>query len=288
METTGENLFQVKKERSYISCLVNGCSYGFRHLGMLLRYMWPSLVLSTVLPIPFVFFFAAQVDAILRKWIELGYLPNVTLKVMRRDVEKCANRSALKVLIYIIWLLVVFVFLLPGDGKACLLQAFQVPVNAGFHDHEAVCRKNPRCIQRPEHRHFQSGVVGRIQEDDVKACPLQGKPADRREHIRLHDRRFGLHVRMGEVFTDAGGCLAGIVHKNSPLCTAGKRFDADGARAGEQVKKTAVRDIPLQDIKQRLLDPVLRGTGIRPRDRFQKQSSGFSGNDLHVFSSCLC
>ena len=111
METTGENLFQVKKERSYISCLVNGCSYGFRHLGMLLRYMWPSLVLSTVLPIPFVFFFAAQVDAILRKWIELGYLPNVTLKVMRRDVEKCANRSALKVLIYIIWLLVVFVFL---------------------------------------------------------------------------------------------------------------------------------------------------------------------------------
>ena len=117
METTGENLFQVKKERSYISCLVNGCSYGFRHLGMLLRYMWPSLVLSTVLPIPFVFFFAAQVDAILRKWIELGYLPNVTLKVMRRDVEKCANRSALKVLIYIIWLLVVFVFLFSNRNR---------------------------------------------------------------------------------------------------------------------------------------------------------------------------
>ena len=111
METTGENFFQVKKERSYISCLVNGCSYGFRHLGMLLRYIWPSLVLTMVLPIPFVFLFVAQVDAILRKWIELGYLPNVTLKVMRRDVEKCANRSALKVLIYIIWLLVVLLFL---------------------------------------------------------------------------------------------------------------------------------------------------------------------------------
>lgn len=101
METIGDNLFLVKKERSYISCLVKGCAYGFKHLGLLLRYIWPSLVLSLVLPIPFVFFFAAQMDAILRKWIELGYVPNVTLKVLRRDVEKCANRSAIKVLIYV-------------------------------------------------------------------------------------------------------------------------------------------------------------------------------------------
>jgi len=46
METTGENLFQVKKERSYISCLVKGCSYGFKHLGLLLRYIWPSMLLT--------------------------------------------------------------------------------------------------------------------------------------------------------------------------------------------------------------------------------------------------
>ena len=100
METTGENLFQVKKERSYISCLVKGCGCGFKNLGILLRYIWPSLVLAVILPIPFVFFFAAQMDAMLRKWIELGYVPNVKLKTMRRDIEKCANRSAVKVLIY--------------------------------------------------------------------------------------------------------------------------------------------------------------------------------------------
>ena len=109
METTGENLFQVKKERSYISCLVNGVSYGFKHLGMLLRYIWPGLVLTSLLPIPFMFFFAAQVDAILRKWIELGYLPNVTLKSMRRDIEKCANRSAITILIGILMLPIVFI-----------------------------------------------------------------------------------------------------------------------------------------------------------------------------------
>lgn len=99
MESSGENLFQVKKERSYISCLVNGCSYGFKHLGLLLRYIWPSLALAIVLPIPFLFFFAAQTDAVLRKWIELGYLPNVTMKAMRRDIEKCANRSVIAVLL---------------------------------------------------------------------------------------------------------------------------------------------------------------------------------------------
>ena len=104
METTGENLFQVKKERSYISCLVNGCSYGFKHLGLLLRYIWPSVLLTCVLPIPFVFLFAAQLDAILRKWTELGYIPRVTLNVMRHDIEKCANHSAVKVLIYVLWI----------------------------------------------------------------------------------------------------------------------------------------------------------------------------------------
>ncbi len=105
METREENLFQVKKERSYISCLVKGCSYGFKHLGLLLRYIWPSLLLTCVLPIPFVFLFAAQLDAILRKWTELGYIPNVTLRILRHDIEKCANHSAVKVLIYVLWIL---------------------------------------------------------------------------------------------------------------------------------------------------------------------------------------
>jgi hypothetical protein len=110
METTGETLFQVKKERSYISSLVNGCSYGFKHLGLLLRYIWPSVLLTCILPIPFVFFFAAQMDAILRKWIELGYIPNVTLKTMRSDIAKCAGRSAVKVAIYIFWTLFALLF----------------------------------------------------------------------------------------------------------------------------------------------------------------------------------
>ena len=69
METTGENLFQVKKERSYISCLVNGCSYGFKHLGLLLHYIWPSVLLTCVLPIPFVFLFAAHITQVDRAGI---------------------------------------------------------------------------------------------------------------------------------------------------------------------------------------------------------------------------
>lgn len=114
METMGENIIQVKKERSYLSCLVNGCSYGFKHLGLLLRYIWPSVLLTCILPIPFVFLFAAQLDAILRKWAELGYVPNVTFKVMRHDIDKCFGRSAVKVLIYIFWVTVtLFLLYLP-------------------------------------------------------------------------------------------------------------------------------------------------------------------------------
>ena len=110
METTGETLFQVKKERSYISCLVTGCTYGFKHLGLLLRYMWPSLLLTVVFPLPFIFLFTAQMDALLRKWIELGYLPQMTIKSMRHEMEQCANRSAITVLID----LAVFLFLVLG------------------------------------------------------------------------------------------------------------------------------------------------------------------------------
>ena len=103
METTGEIFFQVKKERSYISCTIKGCAYGFKHLGLLMPYIWPSLVLSIIMPIPFVFLFAAQIDAILRKWIELGYVPNAKLKTMKCDIERCVGRSAIKVLIYVLW-----------------------------------------------------------------------------------------------------------------------------------------------------------------------------------------
>ena len=114
METIGDNLIQVKKERSYISCLVNGWSYGFKHLGMLLRYMWPSIVMSMLLPFT-IFFFYIQLDALLHKWIELGYLPNATLKSMRQEMQKCAPRTALTIFFGILFIPVV------AAGLYCLL-----------------------------------------------------------------------------------------------------------------------------------------------------------------------
>jgi len=117
METIGDNLIQVKKERSYISCLVNGWSYGFKHLGMLLRYMWPSIVMSMLLPFT-IFFFYIQLDALLHKWIELGYLPNATLKSMRQEMQKCAPRTALTIFFGILFIPVV------AAGLYCLLLPF--------------------------------------------------------------------------------------------------------------------------------------------------------------------
>ena len=106
METTGDNLIQVKKERSYISCLVNGWSYGFKHLGLLLRYIWPGLILTSLLPFPFVFLYEGQVGAILRKLTELGYLPNVTINTLRDDVVRCSLRSMVTFLMVFLLLIV--------------------------------------------------------------------------------------------------------------------------------------------------------------------------------------
>jgi hypothetical protein len=106
METIGDNLFQVKKERSFVSCLVKGNSYGFKHLGFLLRYIWPSLILASLLPIPFICFYAGQIDAILRKWVELGYLPNVTLRTLKDDILRCSVRNLINLLLFFLYVLI--------------------------------------------------------------------------------------------------------------------------------------------------------------------------------------
>ena len=111
MVTTGESIIQVKKERSYISCLIKGCGYGFKHLGLLLRYMWPSLLLASLLPIPFICFYGGQMDAILRKWTELGYVPNTTLKAMKGEVTRCSIRNVFNLLLTLLFALLLAVIM---------------------------------------------------------------------------------------------------------------------------------------------------------------------------------
>lgn len=93
MDQTEEIVYSVVKKRSYVSCITEGIRYSFCHLGLLLRYLWPSMFLASILTFPFIIFFLGQVDAMLRKWIELGYLPKVKARTLWPEIKHCSYRN---------------------------------------------------------------------------------------------------------------------------------------------------------------------------------------------------
>jgi len=107
MEQKDEIVFHVKRNRSYVACITQGVSVSFRHLGQLVKYVWPSLLLSSVFTIPFIVFFAGQVDAILRKWTDLGYLPKVKPASLKKEILHCTLRNTISFCILIVFFLMI-------------------------------------------------------------------------------------------------------------------------------------------------------------------------------------
>jgi hypothetical protein len=83
----------VRQERSYLSCLALGWQVAMNNIGMLLRYAWPSMLFTLLLPLPGIFFFAGQVDALLCRWIDLGYVPSATVSSLRSDILYRTGRN---------------------------------------------------------------------------------------------------------------------------------------------------------------------------------------------------
>lgn len=96
------NQITVRQERSYLSCLSLGWQTAMNNIGLLLRYAWPSMLFTLILPLPGILFFQGQVDALLCRWIELGYVPGATAGSLRRDILYRTGRNAWLLLLCIV------------------------------------------------------------------------------------------------------------------------------------------------------------------------------------------
>lgn len=102
MDNVNESVITVIEERSYIKSFTLGVSLAFKNLGMLLRYIWPSALLAILLPLPCYVLFEGQNVAVLRKLMELGYLPKVSIKGLRADIARCSKRAVFNLIISVI------------------------------------------------------------------------------------------------------------------------------------------------------------------------------------------
>jgi len=115
MEIQDDKEFLVKKERSYLSCLSNGWRLAMDHIGELLRYAWPSMLFTLILPLPGILFLAGQIDAFLSKWAEDGAMPQASRSVLRHEIIYRTKRNAISFLVILIWCI-----LLSLASYACL------------------------------------------------------------------------------------------------------------------------------------------------------------------------
>lgn len=67
---------QIIRERSIISCFTKGLHFFSEHYISLLRYLWPTMLFMTFLPIPGYMFFSGKIDAFIAQWSESNEMPS--------------------------------------------------------------------------------------------------------------------------------------------------------------------------------------------------------------------
>lgn len=102
------NIVVLNNERSYLKSLSLGIRVAMDHLGDLTKYMWPSFLLTILLPFPGILFFKGQRDALLRRWVKLGYVPSVGPKALRSELFPCVVRALFSFLIILLCMVVCY------------------------------------------------------------------------------------------------------------------------------------------------------------------------------------
>lgn len=102
----------LNHDRSYAKSLTLGLKTSFNNMGTLLRFVWPSMLLTMFVPFVGILFFAGQTDAILRRWTDLGYVPNVNAKALWLDIKKCTFRNLFSFIILILIVALMSAFLI--------------------------------------------------------------------------------------------------------------------------------------------------------------------------------
>ena len=99
MDNETKHLVVLNPDRSYVKSLFLGIRTAMDNIGNLLHYMWPSVLLTLLFPIPCISLFWGQADAILRRWIMLGYVPETTAGALKSDIRKMTVRNIFNFLI---------------------------------------------------------------------------------------------------------------------------------------------------------------------------------------------
>ncbi len=142
MEEREKSLIKVCEYRSLTKSVTLGLSTAFRRMGEFLRYMSPSLALTVVLPVPFYILEKGWTDALMRKWNEQGYIPEMRNKDTKIGAARCVRRAVVECLcdVAMVGLAVCIVLLaiskwlglLPAAGIVILLFLLYVPFEAVF------------------------------------------------------------------------------------------------------------------------------------------------------------
>ena len=98
-EKVNDSVKVLNHDRSYVRSLLLGWKTGLDHIGMVSRYLWPSILLTVILPIVGVLFLAGQTDALLRRWVQLGYVPDVKWNALKGDAWRRTLRNILNLII---------------------------------------------------------------------------------------------------------------------------------------------------------------------------------------------
>lgn len=97
-----QNIVVLNNERSYLKSISLGIKFAMDHFGDLTKCMWPFFLLTILLPFPGILFFKGQRDALLRRWIKLGYLPSVGPKALLSELFPRVVRAFFSFLIILV------------------------------------------------------------------------------------------------------------------------------------------------------------------------------------------
>ena len=83
---------QIIRERSIISCFMNGLRVMSDKYTLLIRFLWPSSLLMTLLPIPGYLVFLGRVDTYLSQWLKQNDFPVLSSLDLKKETFNRALR----------------------------------------------------------------------------------------------------------------------------------------------------------------------------------------------------
>ena len=100
--------FEVKKERSYTSCILQGLTSGMDQVGAVWKNQWPMVILTFLFSVPFRWVLTAGIAVQMGKWSEMGYVPRMAFRAQYPMVMKAFCRYLAYVGVCVVPLAVLF------------------------------------------------------------------------------------------------------------------------------------------------------------------------------------